>query len=299
MEEKKSASGFFMPDIGLGTWGMGSLSTSYNPDYNDEADIKAIHHALKRGVTHFDTAEIYSGGQSEEILGKALQGKKRSSYDIATKVAPVNQTEKGVLKSCENSLKRLGIDYIDLYYLHMPSNEVPLEETARGLRKLKSDGLIKYYGVCNFKTETLKKLQDLLDEPISVNQVHYSLIFREPEKDGLLNHCANVGTIITAWRPLMWNYPGRDNQAPGSAWENGVYPILDNISKKFGVTNIQTALSWLISQNNVTTLVKSSNTKHLDEIIGSVGWKMPIENIEELRTDFPEQRFVSDAVPLK
>ena len=146
----------------------------------------------------------------------------------------------------------------------------------------------------------MKRMQDLLDAPIAVNQSHYSLIYREVENAGLVDHCRDVGTLFAAWRPLMWrkSYGPDQGQPAASAWQMDAYPILDEAAAKLGKTNTQVALNWLISQSNVVALVKSSNPQHIDEMLGAVGWEMPAELIEHFRADFPGQRHISDTVPL-
>ena len=152
--------------------------------------------------------------------------------------------------------------------------------------------------LCNFAPDSMKRMQDLLDAPIAVNQSHYSLVYREVEIAGLVDHCREVGTLFAAWRPLMWRYHTRTSQPAGCAWQTGVFPILDEAAAKLGKTNTQVALNRLISQPNVVALVKSSNSQHIDEVLGAVGWEMPTETIEHLRANFPDQRYISDAVPL-
>lgn len=294
---KKSATGFELPVIGFGTWGVGGY---FDRDLrNDDArDIAAIRHALDQGITHIDTAELYASGYSETLVGRAIEGRDRASFTIATKAWRHKQAYPLLLETCRGSLRRLKLDYVDLYYLHAPSVDIPFEETAKALKELRADGLIRHYGVCNFKPETMQRLQDLLDAPIAVNQSHYSLVYREVEIAGLVEHCRKVGALFAAWRPLMWRKPYDVNQPVASAWQKGVYPLLDKTAEEIGKTNVQTAINWLISQPNVIALVKSSNPQHIDEVLGAVGWEMPAAMIENLRAKFPGRRRVSDTVPL-
>ncbi|MEJ2125829.1 MAG: aldo/keto reductase [Alphaproteobacteria bacterium] len=222
----------------------------------------------------------------------------RASFTVATKAWRHLHSYLVLKETCRASLQRLKLDYVDLYYLHAANHDIPFEETARALKELRAEGLIRHYGLCNFGPDSMKRLQDLLDAPIAVNQSHYSLVYREVELAGLVDHCREVGTLFAAWRPLMWRYHTRTNQPAACAWQTGVYPILDGAAVELGKTNSQVALNWLISQPNVVALVKSSNPQHIDEMLGAVGWEMPAEMIERFRADFPDQRYVSDAVPL-
>jgi diketogulonate reductase-like aldo/keto reductase len=294
---KKSASGFELPVLGFGTWGIGGYFEP-DPANDDERDVAAIRYALSAGIHHIDTAELYAAGHAEEIVGRAVEGRDRASFTVATKAWRHLQSYPLLKETCRASLRRLKLDYVDLYYLHAANHDIPFAETARALKELRAEGLIRHYGVCNFAPDSMKRMQDLLDAPIAVNQSHYSLVYREVEIAGLLNHCREVGTLFAAWRPLMWHDTRRTTPASASAWQTGVYSILDETAAKLGKTNVQIALNWLISQPNVVALVKSSNPQHIDEALGAAGWEMPAETIEHLRANFPEQRRVSDVVPL-
>jgi len=295
---KTNATSFSMPVIGLGTWEMGGR-VEHNPNNDDERDIQAIREAVVTcGITHIDTAELYAAGHSETLVAQALVGIPRASFQIATKVSGNHLGYDATLKSCEDSLKRLQTDFVDLYYVHIRNKAVPLKETARALNKLHRDGRVKNVGVCNFNVESLKELEPLLDVPIAANQCHYNLVYREPEQANLLEYCEKNGITFVAWRPVLWNEATRFNQPKGSAWERGVYPILDEMAKKYGKPTIQVAVNWLINQPNICTLVKASQIKHLQEILGCLTWTLSPEDIERLRAGFPDQRSISCAVPL-
>ncbi len=287
---KRSSSGLALPSLGLGTWGMGGRSLERDPANDDSRDIGAIRYALSQGINHIDTAEIYAGGHAETLVGQALQGINRLDYTVASKVKPENHAYDDVIKSCHLSLKRLGLDYLDLYYLHAPSETVPYKDTAEALKALRSEGLIRHYGICNFDVEGMKRIQDFLDVPIAVNQSKYSLVFRGSETSGLIEHCRETGAIFAAWRPLLWRYPGKDNQPEGNAWDKDIYPMLDNIAKELGKTNSQVALNWLVSQPNVIALFKSSTIANIDELVNSIGWVIPANIARKLKSDFPDQR---------
>ncbi len=293
---KKAASGFEMPVIGFGTWRMGG-ALARDPNNDDQADIAAIRSAIDNGINHIDTAEIYAAGYCEALVGEAIKNYPRTAYTLATKAKHTHLAYDSLVAACRASLARLKLEYVDVYYLHRPSDDVPLAETAKALRFLRDEGFIRHYGVCNFKKETQERLQELLDRPITVSQAHYSLIFREPEVTGLIDYCRKSGTLFTAWRPLLWRNDTRPNQPPASAWQKGIYPILDQLAKSQNKTTAQIAMSWLISQPNVTALFKSTKVKNIEEILGAA-FVLDTENIERLRKEFPEQRTVSDTVPL-
>lgn len=284
---KKLKSGFEMPVFGLGTWEMGGRM-EHDPKNDDNADIQAIKNAIDAGITHIDTAEIYADGYSEKLVQKALKSYDRKKLFIVSKVARGNQSYDKVLKSAEGSLKRMGIDYLDLYLLHAPSRDVEIEETMRGMDKLKDDGLIRNIGVSNFTVKQMKRAQAATKNKIVTTQLHYSLWQRETEIAGLLEYCQKEDVMFMAWRPLE----------KGSLLEVGK-EILKEMADKYEKTPAQIAINWLISQKNVVTLSKMRSKKHLEENLGAVSWEMEKSDIERLRKDFPDQQKVSGAVPLE
>lgn len=283
---KKLKMGFEIPVYGLGTWSMGG-GFFRNPFADNKADIAAIRKATDLGVTHIDTAEIYANGHAEKLVAKAIKGVNRKKLFIASKVWPLHFKKKRLVKSCEDSLRRLETDYLDLYYLHAPNPLVPIAETLEALDELVDRGLIKNIAVSNFKKERLVAAQKLTRNKIVANQVHYNLIFREPEATGLLSYCQKNDVILVAWRPVE----------KGKLAQAGI-GILDNICKKYKKTPSAVAINWLISQKNVVTIAKTTNIDHLGENLGGVDWAMQSADIEKLRTEFPNQDEVSDTVSL-
>ena len=257
-------------------------------DYQDEEkDIQAIKKAFELAITRFDTAEVYAEGYSEEILGKGIKGIDRKKLFISSKVPAHKLSYDDVMKSFEASLRRLDLDYLDLYLLHRPNLDIPFSDTMKAFDQLKEEGLIKNIGVCNSSMETLRKLQQTTDNKIVLNQVHYNLIFREPVVDGLLDYCQNNDIFLEAWRPIQ----------KGCLTRKGIN-IVDQLGEKYDKTPSQIALNWLISQQNVITLVKTSNIKHLEENLGSLGWQMEDKDIELLKNEYPIRLERSNSVRL-
>ena len=242
---------------------------------------------MDRGITHIDTAEIYADGYSEVLVGKAIAGHDRSKIFLASKVQAINMAYDDILRACEGSLKRLQTPYLDLYLLHRHNPKFSLKESMRALDKLVSDGLVKHIGVCNFKPEFLKEAQGYTSNQIVCNQVHYNLEFREPERAKVLEYCQANDVLLSAWRPVQ----------KGALLEN-IPVLLQEICDKYKKTPAQIAINWLISQPDVITLSKMRSPKHLEENLGALGWQMEAEDIEKLRTQYPNQQDVSDAVPL-
>jgi|SRR3989344_7816903 len=281
---KTLKSGFSLPVYGLGTWQVGGRFEEDRS--NDEVEVKAIKAALEREITHIDTAEAYGAGHCEEIIGQAIRGYDRSKLIITTKVSSWNQRYDDLLRSCEASLKRLGITYIDLYLLHRyPEPGIQIADTMRAMDKLVEEGLVKNIGACNLSVNRFKETQKHAKNKVVCNQVHYSLHMRESEAKGVIKYCQENDIFITAWGPLE---KGNLENAK----------ILSEMADKYGKTPYQIALNWLISQKNVVTIPKTTNTRHLEENLGVLGWELSLKDMERLTKEYPNQMQVSDRVPL-
>jgi len=283
---KKLKNGFTIPIFGIGTWMLGG-DFNHNPDNDDAADIAAIKTAINMGVIHIDTAEKYAQGHAEKLVANAIKDFDRSKLFIVSKVASENLKHHEVIKSAKASLERLQISYLDLYLIHSPNPDVPIEETMQAMDILLSEGLIRNIGVSNFTIERLEKAQASTKNKIVANQLHLNLIYREPERKGLLEYCQKNDIMFIAWRPVQ----------KGTLTEKEI-PLFDEMCEKYNKTPAQIAINWLISQPNVVTLSKMTRIEHLKENLGALGWQMEKEDVERLRREFPNQKDVSDAVPL-
>ncbi len=183
--------------IAMGCWAIVGDQT-WGPQDESQA-LDAIHAALDLGVTTFDTAEGYGRGYSEEMLGRALEGR-RDEAVILTKVSSGHLAADELTAACDRSLKRLKRDYIDLYQVHWPSRRVPLEETWRALDRLREKGKIRAIGVSNFGVEDLSNILQL--GSVASNQLAYSLLFRAIEYE-IQPLCVNENVGIVAYSPLM------------------------------------------------------------------------------------------------
>lgn len=283
---KKLKNGFEMPVYGLGTWEMGGRKEA-DPNNDDQADIKAIKYAIDSGITHIDTAENYANGHSEELIGKAILGYDRNKLFIVSKVGRTKLKYNDLLQSANESLHRIGTDYLDLFLIHAPSLEIPIEESMRAMNKLYTDGKIKNIGVSNFTVERFIEAQKYSDKKIVANQLHLNLRFRETEKRGLIKFCQENDVMFIAWRPVQ----------KGVILDRSI-KIINEMCMKYNKTPSQIAINWLISQDNVVTLSKTRNKLHLEENLGAIGWQLENVDIERLRSEFPDQQDISDTVPL-
>lgn len=283
---KKLTNGFSIPVIGLGTWLLGGTKIR-NPNNDDAADIQGVKNAIDAGITLIDTAENYAEGQAERIVGAAIKDYDRKELFLTSKVDKSHLHYDDLMNACEKSLERLGTDYLDLYLIHAPNDEVPLEETMRAMDTLVEKGLVKNLGVSNFKTKRFIEAQKLTKNKIVTNQVYYNLINREPETDGLLEYCQKNDVILTAYRPID----------KGSLLHD-VPPIVEEIANKYSKTLAQIMLNWLISQDKVITIPKMTKPEHIKDNLGAVDWLMEKEDIEKLRKEFPNQIARPESLPL-
>ncbi len=272
--ECKTIAGITLPAIGIGTWGMGKAPGSdEKPDYsNDGQFITAIREAISLGMNHIDTAEMYSSGHAEEIVGRAIKGIPRRKVFITTKVLPANLKRGQLLAAAEGSLKRLQIECADLYLIHWLNSTSQIKEAMAALDELLQAGKVRHIGVSNFSLKQLKLAQSFTKNKIVTNQVEYSLMERSCEEE-LLPYCQENDIILTAYSPL----------AQGRVLDN---KVLAAVAEKHGKTPAQVALNWLISKKNVIAIPKSSSIRHVKENAGAAGWKLDSEDCELLEKEF-------------
>ena len=197
---KIGKNGLYVPAVGYGAWQAGK--SGWGSDYTDDDLIEAMRFSIKNGSNLIDTAEVYGMGYSEKLIADAIKEFERKDYFIATKVNPPHFGYEDVLKSCEGSLKRLGLDYVDLYQLHWPDDSVPISETMKAMEKLADEGKIKNIGVSNFPLPLLKEaMKSLKNNDIVSNQVEYSLLRRDVEKE-LKPFMDENGMTVIAYSPL-------------------------------------------------------------------------------------------------
>ncbi len=262
--------GVTLPKIGFGTWSIGG--DSYPDPSFDSASMTALRSALEVGYTHFDTAEAYASGHSEELVGRAIRetNTKRKDVFITTKVSPEHLRYNDVLRACGNSLRHLGMDYIDLYLIHWPG---PLgtnyEETFRALNKLVEDGKVRHTGVSNFKMKLLKQVQQFSKTPILTNQVPYRLPDKTYIENGVIEYCQQNDILITAYSPVKFrNLP--------------VNKTVKAIAEAHSATPFQIALAWLAAQPRVITIPMSYNPQHIRENFQAADIELTKEEFETL-----------------
>lgn len=252
-------------DIGLGTWGMGGKQS---PDpKGDSLHVEAIRYALDKGINVIDTAEMYGNGHTEELVGEAISGYERENLFIISKVWPSNLEHNSVIRSAEQSLKRLGTSYLDLYLIHWPNSSVPILETVSALEELSDRGLVRNIGVSNFSVEEMKGAIDAATKNrICANQIQYNYGARDVEGD-IIPFCEKNGIDVIAYTPIM----------KGKTWH---YPRLKDMARKYGVSPVQMALRYTMERT--LPIPKSSRKEHIDELVGAAGIKLSSEDYRSL-----------------
>jgi diketogulonate reductase-like aldo/keto reductase len=242
-----------IPKIGFGMWKIGG--DSYPDPGLDSKSMTALRTALEVGYTHFDTAEGYAAGHSEELLGRAIRetNTEREKLFITTKISPEHLAYEQVFRSCENSLRRINVEYVDLYLIHWPPRSgLNLGESFRALNQLVRDGKIKHLGVSNFNLKLLKQAQSLSETPILTDQVPYRLPDRTYVENGVLEYCQQNDILLTAYSPVKFrNLP--------------VNKTVGAIAEAHSATPFQIALAWLVAQPRVITIPMSFNPQHIRE----------------------------------
>lgn len=239
-----------MPALGQGTWHMGDHTG------REEQEIESIRLGISLGMTLLDTAEMYGEGASERILGKAIAPLKRDELFLVSKVYPWNAGRDNLFKSCENSLRRLGTDYLDLYLLHWPGS-VPLAETVNCMERLVAEGKILRWGVSNFDTDDMQRLWSVPDgNKCMVNQVLYHLGSRGVEYD-LLPWLRQHEVAMMAYCPV----------AQGGALRRQLLgnKVLSEAAAAHGVTVIQLLLAFVLRQKGVAAIPKAGTPQHTRE----------------------------------
>ncbi|MFB5664294.1 aldo/keto reductase [Alteribacillus sp. HJP-4] len=264
--------GTTIPAVGQGTWHMGE-----NPaDKNKE--IYALQLGVERGMKVIDTAEMYGDGESEKVVGKAIAGS-RDDLFLVSKVYPHNAGKDNIFTACENSLRRLGTDCIDLYLLHWGGG-VPLSETVEGMEQLIKEGRISRWGVSNFDTKDMVELwRTPGGDNCAVNQVLYHLGSRGIDVDLVPWHAAH-NVPMMAYCPL----------AQGGRLRKQLMtdPAIEKIAAQHNASSMQIALAWTIRNNNVLAIPKAVQEKHVLENAEAASIELSEQEINMLDKAFPK-----------
>ncbi len=266
---KRLNSGFEMPAVGLGTYGLGG--DEERDDSKDKECMQSVKDALNLGYTHIDTAEVYGRGHAEELIGVAIKNYNRKKLFITSKVFKTHLEYEDVIKSAKESLKRMGIDYLDLYLVHSFNPEVPIKETMSAMNELVEKGLIRNVGVCNFSVEQLKEAQKYSKIKIVANQMKYNLWASSSPDLRTFEYCQKNDIMVIAYKLF-----GR-----GKIEKNKI-PLLGALAKKYGKSEGQIMVNGVISKKNFVAIFASKKKEHLKEGIDALKFKISDEDIKEL-----------------
>lgn len=256
--------------IGQGTWDI--------PERGARAAeaLDALRCGIELGMTHLDTAEMYGSGRVEELIRDVVAEFPRESLFITTKVLPGNASFHGTIAAADRSLRRLGVDYVDLYLLHWPG-EHPLEETMRALEQLVHDGKTRFVGVSNFDADEMLEAASYLQKvPLACNQVLYHLNSRGPEH-AVIPEAQKHKIAVVAYTPF-----GRSRFPRGKA-----AGVLDEIARKHDATPRQVILAFLTHEPNVFTIPKASHVEHVRENAAAADLVLDEADIAVIDAAFP------------
>lgn len=262
-----------LPALGIGTWKMGD-----NPSKRRE-EMESIRYAMDNGVKLIDTAEMYGNGASEELIGETIKGYKREELYIVSKVLPSNAGKNRIMLSCENSLNKLGTEYLDMYLLHWRGT-VPFRETIECMERLKSEGKIKNWGVSNMDIDDMKEIMEIPDgKNCKVNQVLYHLGSKGIEFS-LKPYTDKNGIVTMAYCPIAQSGSLREGLLTSSS-------IL-KVGEKYGITPIQVILSYILGKENTIAIPKAAKLEHMKELLECRNIVLDSEDIEQLEREYPK-----------
>jgi diketogulonate reductase-like aldo/keto reductase len=258
--------GVVLPVLGQGTWNMGERAAAR------QAEVAALRLGLDLGMTLIDTAEMYAAGGAEQVVGEAIAGRREDVF-LVSKVLPENASRTGTVSACEQSLRRLGTDVIDLYLLHWEGPH-PLAGTLAAFEQLERAGKIRFFGVSNFDLDLMDRCEALPQGPrLHANQVLYNLARRGAE-GRLLPACIEREILFMAYSPLE---QGRLRRSAA----------LREVARRHGVSPWRVALAWTLRWPGVVAIPKSSNPEHVRDNAAAAALALEAEDLAALDRDFP------------
>lgn len=319
MQKRKLGQGLEVSAEGLGCMGM----SDFYGVRDEDAAIKTIHHALDRGITFFDTADMYGPFTNEILVGRAIAGR-RDGLVVATKFGNerdetgkfigINGHPDYVRKACDASLKRLNIDYIDLYYQHRIDTKVPIEETWGAMKALVETGKVRHLGISEAAPATIRKAHAV--HPITAVQSEWSLWTRDVEDNGVLATIRELGIGFVAYSPLGRGFLtggirtiedlDKDDSRrshPRFLGENFAKNLelvdrVKEIAEKKGVTPSQLALAWVLAQgNDVVPIPGTKKITYLDENIAALDVELSREDLALIDAAAPKGVAAGDRYP--
>lgn len=309
-QRRLGASPVTVPALGIGIWSWGDRRFwGYGNGYTQADIVQAFETCMGDGLNFFDTAELYGQGESERLLGQCIReyGRGRQVI-IATKFAPFPNrfSARSLLDALDASLERLGVESIDLYQIHWPYTFLSIDALMDMLAIAVRSGKVRAVGVSNYSVKQMQQAAARLarhDIPLASNQVHYSLLYRKPEQDGVLAACQQMGVALIAYSPLEQGLltgkfrlnnpnaapitgPRRFNAAFRASNRRKIEPLLqtmEGIARERGKTLGQVALNWLLCKGDfVISIPGAKNAHQASENAGAFGWQLSAEEMQKL-----------------
>ncbi len=302
------ATGIAVSPLGVGVWSWGDKNFwGYGKDHNREDVSQAYKACQDAGLNFFDTAEMYARGESERILGECIREDVRPVV-IASKFAPLPTrfSARSLLKALDASLERLNVKTIDLYQIHWPHTIIGVDALMDALAEAVRSGKVRAVGVSNYGEDLMRRAHARLarhDIPLASNQVHYSLLYRKSEKNGVLDACRELNMALIAYSPLEQGLlTGKYRIVAGQAisvtglrrfsrafrtsQRRKIEPLLqtmEEIAKVRGKTMGQVALNWLLSKDEcIIPIPGAKNARQANENAGAIGWRLSKEEFERI-----------------
>lgn len=298
--QKRKLGDLTVSALGLGCMGM---SLGYG-QFDDQQSIRVLHHAIEKGVTLLDTSDLYGDGHNEVLIKKALSNVSRDKVIVATKcgfveLGKVDGSPSHIKKACDASLSRLGVDIIDLYYLHRADKSVPIEESIGAFADLVAAGKIRYLGLSEVTVPTLKRAASV--HPITALQSEYSLWERRPEQNGVLKACEELGIGFVPYSPLGRGFLSGQYRNTNKLEDDDFRRLLPKFNGDYLEHNLklvdklisfandkqctpaQLALAWLLAQHETIVPIPGTRSiKRLDENLGALDITLSPSDVNEM-----------------
>jgi diketogulonate reductase-like aldo/keto reductase len=264
--------GVEVPVIGQGTWRMGGSRRAH------ATELEALRAGLELGMTHLDTAEMYGDGGAESQLSELIRDRRRDELFITSKVLPQHASRRGTVTACEQTLRRLGTDHLDLYLLHWPGRH-PIGDTMQAMEELVAAGKTRFIGVSNFDLDELREaMAALTRERLACNQLLYNLSERGIELE-LIPFCATAGIAVVGYTP----FGGWPRRGDGLA-------LLERIGTAQGRTARQVGLAFLTRQANLFAIPKAADPAHARDNAGAADVVLSAADLAAIDAAFPAPR---------